>query len=112
MSIEIYEYSVSDFIETDDDGQMSDDINSWSIGLWFDDWDRTDVEKIYLAWDDNDIVGFQTVNSSFKTTAIEVKESYRGQDISIKLIEYSECYEPDRNENPEFWARVASEYVS
>jgi GNAT superfamily N-acetyltransferase len=103
-NIEIYCYEDD---ELDLEQEIRDDINAWSIGLWFDDCDQAGVEKVYLAWDDNDIVAFQTVNSSNETVAIEVKESYKGKGISFQLVEESGSYYPERNENPEFWSYVA-----
>ena len=109
-SIEVYSYTISEFLETDEDGEMTQECYSWTIGLWFDEWEQSGVETIYLAWDDNDIVGFQTVNSDNQTIAIEIKESHKGQGISRLLIEESGSYLPERNENPTFWGWALKEY--
>lgn len=106
--LEIHRYTINEFVEIDDDQQMTDDLHNWS-DLWFDEWDQTDIEEIYLCWDDNDIVAFQTVNLCGLTTAIEVKEGHRGQGIARLLIEKSGSCKPDRNANPLFWGKIESE---
>jgi GNAT superfamily N-acetyltransferase len=111
MTIEICKYTVSDFVEIDEDGEMTNELRNWSIGLWFDDWECSDIETIYLAWDDNDIVGFQTTNLSNETVAIEIKESHREQGLARMLLDESESFIPDRNENPSFWAWVKQTYL-
>jgi GNAT superfamily N-acetyltransferase len=103
-NIEIYCYEDD---ELDLEQEIRDDLNSWSIGLWYDDLEEAGVEKVFLAWDGNEIIGFQTVNESRETVAIEIHDSYKGQGISFQLIEESGSYLPERNENPEFWSYVA-----
>ena len=105
--IEVYTYKND---ELDLEQEIRDDLGGWSIGLWFDDLDQAGVEKCFLAWDDNDIVGFQTVNSNNETIAIEVKSDYQGKGISIMLIKESGSYLPERDENPSFWAWANSEF--
>ena len=82
---------------------FKDDINQWSIGLWWNDLEEAGVESTILVWDNNDIVGFQTVNIDGKTIAIEVKEGYQGVGIAEMMIRESQSYIPERNENPSFW---------
>jgi len=108
--IEIYEYTVKSFI-ANDEGLMSGDIGNWSIGLWFDDWEVSNINSIFLAWEDNDIVAFQTVNSNGETVAIEVKDSHQGMGISRMLLESSRSFTPEKNENPDFWGWVEQNYL-
>jgi GNAT superfamily N-acetyltransferase len=105
MEIEIYRYSNEDI-----DDEMKEDIESWSNCLWYNDLDQAGVELTILAWDDNDIIGYQTVNSCHDTVAIEVHPDYQGKGIARLMIEESLSYRPDRNENPDFWAWAESEF--
>ena len=81
---EVFTYSNDEISQA-----IKDDISEWSIGLWWDDLDEADVSNTILVWDDNDIIGFQTINSDNETIAIEVKESYQGKGISRLMINES-----------------------
>lgn len=79
----------------------------WS-NLWWSDLEEAGVENLYVASINCNIVGFMTVSIDNECVAIEVHPEFQGKGIARKLIEESECYKPERNENPEFWAAVAT----
>ncbi len=37
-------------------------------------------------------------------------QQYKGQGIGRALVQESGCYRPDRNECPEFWAKMTEEF--
>lgn len=103
--IEVYEMSDIDNFEG-----YAEQVASWSIGLWFDDFEEAGIERCYFAFRGDEVVGFQTVDCDGKCTAIEVKSEWQGRGVSSALIEESGCYRPDRNENPEFWAAMEEKF--
>ena len=105
MEIDIYERRDIEGFE-----EYAAEINKWSIGLWFDDFEEAGIEKCYIAFDGDDAVGFQTIDADGCCTAIEVKCDYQRKGIAAALIEESGCYRPDRNENPEFWSVIEERY--
>lgn len=101
-AIEIYLYNVDEIT-----AKMNEEISQWSNGLWWEDLEEAGVDRVALAWDGDDIIGYQTISIDGLCVAIEVKESHMGQGISRNLIEESGCNRPERNENPEFWEAVS-----
>jgi hypothetical protein len=99
--IEVYSYEPSEVSEN-----MNSQLESWSQ-LWYEDLEEAGVYSLIVAWDGDDVIGFQTINDCNECVAIEVKDSHLGQGISRLLIEESGCSKPERNENPEFWEAVA-----
>ena len=80
--------------------------------LWWSDWEEAGVERVYVAEaEDGEIVGFQSINGDRQTVAIEVKDAHRGNGVALLLIEESGSFKPERNENPEFWAKVADSFT-
>jgi hypothetical protein len=66
----------------------------------------------YIAVDDDDeVVGFQAVNSKKETVAIEIHPRYQHtHNIAFDLVKESGSIKPERNDNPSlwaFWAEVA-----
>jgi len=100
--IKVYAYDLNEISTA-----ISEELNNWSM-LWYEDLEEAGVSSLVLAWDGDDIVGFQSINSDNRCVAIEVKDSHQGQGISRLMIEESGCYKPERNENPEFWGIVAN----
>jgi GNAT superfamily N-acetyltransferase len=100
-SVEINEYS-------------QDEINNkwfdWSCGLWFDDFEEAGIDRCYIATVDDVVVGFQTVSGDGLCVAIEVHPDYQEQGIASALVEESNCWKPERNECPEFWASMREKY--
>lgn len=81
------------------------------FSLWWSDWEEAGIECCYLALnEEGDVVGFQTINIDGLCIAIEVKEGFQGQGIGSMLIESSGCWNPDRNECPEFWESMQEKY--
>lgn len=101
-AIEIFNYSTEEIT-----AKMNEEISQWSNGLWWEDLEEAGVERIALAWDGDDIIGYQTISLDGLCVAIEVKDTHMGQSISRQLIEESGCNRPERNENPEFWEAVS-----
>lgn len=102
---EVYERSDIEGFE-----EYANQIDRWSIGLWWGDFEEAGIEKCFVAFDGDKPVGFQTVNRDGDCTAIEIKSDYQGKGIAGLLVEESGCYRPDRNENPEFWAAMEGKY--
>lgn len=94
----------------DQDSEYAEQINNWSCGLWWGDFEEARIEACYVAFDGDSPIGFQTVNNDGFCTAIEVNPKYQGQGIASMLVEESGCWRPDRNENPEFWSAMKEKY--
>lgn len=101
MTIEIYEKS--DIIDFD---YYVSQVEFKSYGLWYGDLEEAGIDRVYFAFDDDEVVGFQTINSDGFCVAIETFESHQGRGIARALIEESGCYRPERNENREFWLKM------
>ena len=97
--LEIYEY---------DQTEIDESWFDWSGGLWWPDFEEAGIEKCFVAFLGDEVVGFQTVNASCDCVAIEAK--YQNQGIGRALVQESGCYRPDRNECPEFWAKMTEEF--
>ena len=79
--------------------------------LWWSDFEDAGIERLWLAEDNHgNVVGFLTSNADGFCVAIEVIESAKGQGVARALIEESNCWRPDRNECPGFWAKMAEEF--
>lgn len=73
---------------------------SWS-DLWWEDLEEAGIEDVYVCFEGNQAVGFQTVSIDNECVAIEVHPDFQGQGITRLLIEESNCTKPERNENPQ-----------
>ena len=102
MAIEIYTIN--------QDSEYATQIDYWSCGLWWGDFEEANINACYVAFDGDRPVGFQTVNTDGLCTAIEVHPDYQGQGIASALVEESGCWQPDRNENKEFWATIEEKF--
>lgn len=98
---EVYEYSQDEIKES---------WMVWSGGLWWPDFEEAGVRHCYIAWIGDEVAGFQTVNDSRETIAIEVRTEFRGHGVALALIEESESCRPERDENPAFWAAIANRF--
>ena len=78
--------------------------------LWYEDLEEAGVEDVFVAFDGGTVIGFQTVDRDGYCCAIEVLEEYQGQGIGKLLVKESGCFKPDRNECPEFWAKMEEEF--
>ena len=101
-TIEVQQFTVEEFDEYFDH-EMFD-----GFSLWYEDLEESGVESLYVAYDGDKIVGFQTVNADNRCIAIEALVSSRG--IGTALVEASGCYKPERNECPEFWEKMNEIY--
>lgn len=95
--------------EIEQDSEVATQINSWSA-LWWPDFEEAGIDRCYVAFDGDFSIGFQTVDRDGLCTAIEVHPKYQGQGIATALVEESNCWKPDRNENPEFWAAMEEKF--
>lgn len=98
--IEVYEKNDIEAFDT-----YAQSIDFWAQ-LWWADLEEAGVTFCYLAFDKDKVVAFQTVSENNRCVAIEVHPDYRGQRISNLLIEESECFRPEANENKNFWAAM------
>jgi GNAT superfamily N-acetyltransferase len=81
------------------------------FSLWWSEFEESGTEQVWLAEDSRgDVVGFLTANADGLCLAIEVIESAQGQGVARMLVEESGCWKPERDENPEFWAKMADEF--
>lgn len=84
-------------------------INEWSCGLWYPDFEEAGVEKCFVVLEDNgQPIAYQTVSPDYLCVAIEVAPDYQEKGIAWALIEESNCWKPERNECPEFWEAIAT----
>jgi GNAT superfamily N-acetyltransferase len=91
--------------------QVNDPSMHRAFDLWWSDFEEAGIERLWLAEDDEgDVVGFLTANGDGHCVAIEVIESAQGRGIARALVEESNCWKPDRDECPEFWAKMAEEF--
>ena len=91
--------------------QVNDTAMHRSFDLWWSDFEEAGIERLWLAEDaEGDVVGFLTANADGLCVAIEVVESAQGQGIARALVEESNCWKPDRDEAPGFWAKMADEF--
>ena len=95
MTLEVWDY------ERD---EVKDHWFEWSCGLWWSNFEEAGIEQCFIAWDGDEVVGYQTVDSDGLCVAIEAK--YPGNGIGSALIEESGCTEPRENECPEFWEKI------
>jgi len=99
---EIYEYELSEVPSESLDSKFS---------LWWSEFEEAGIERVWLAEDSQgDVVGFLTANADGLCVAVEVIPSAQGQGVARSLVEESNCWRPDRDENPEFWAKMADEF--
>lgn len=84
---------------------------SWS-NLWYEDLNEARVSKVFFAFEDDgdEVVAFQTVSSDDLCVAIETKDGFTGKGAARSLIEESNCWKPERNECPDFWAHIAEDF--
>ena len=101
-TIEVQQFTVEEF-DTYFDHDMFD-----VFVLWYEDLEEAGVKALYVAYDGDKIVGFQTVNKDDLCIALEALEA--GKSIGFALVEASGCYKPEKNACPEFWARMAERF--
>ena len=101
-TIEVQQFTVEEF-DTYFDHDMFD-----GFALWYEELEEAGVQSLFVAYDGDKIVGFQTINADNRCIAIEALETGRG--IGTALVEVSGCYKPERNECPEFWAKMAERF--
>jgi hypothetical protein len=100
--IEVQQFTADEF-NTYFDHEMFE-----AFSLWYEDLEEAGVENLYVAYDGDKIIGFQTVNADNRCVAIESIEQVKG--IGSALVEASGCYKPEKNECPEFWEKMAEIY--
>lgn len=96
--IQIWEYSRD---------EIKDSWFEWSCGLWWPDFEEAGIEQCFIAWDGDDVVGYQTIDADGLCVAIEVKEP--GNGIGTALVAESGCTAPKENECPEFWEKFEND---
>lgn len=90
--------------------EVNDFVFNQRFQLWWSDFEEAGVDRLFVAFDDeDDVIGFQTINRDGLCVAIEVIESAKGQGVGRLLVEESNCWRPEQNECPEFWAKMAEE---
>lgn len=77
------------------------------FSLWYSNLEEAGVRKVFIAYEDGQIVGFLTTNADNQAIAIEVLPDFRGQGVASQMLDVARCYCPERNENPEFWRRIS-----
>ena len=98
-TVEVQEFTTEEFDEYFDIEMFE------SFSLWYDDLEEAGVQLLYVAYNGDKIIGFQTVNGDNRCVAIESIE--QGKGIGFALVAASGCYKPEKNECPEFWAKMA-----
>ena len=98
-AIEVQQFTIEEFDEYFDHDMFD------GFALWYEDLEEAGVESLYVAYDGGKIIGFQTVNADNRCVAIESIE--QGKGIGFALVAASGCYKPEKNECPEFWAKMA-----
>lgn len=99
------------YVEELEQHEINDFLFNQKFDLWWSDFEEAGIDRLFVAFDDeDDVVGFQTVNRDGLCVAIEVVESAQGQGVGRALVEESNCWRPDRNEHPEFWAKMEEEF--
>lgn len=101
-AIEVQQFTVEEFDEYFDHEMFE------GFSLWYEDLEEAEVESLYVAYDGDKIIGFQTVNADNRCIAIEAVR--QGKGIGTALVEASSCYKPERNEAPEFWEKMNEIY--
>lgn len=106
---EVYEFSKGEMNERP--RMMARLAEASKGGLWYSDLDEAGVETIFVAFDGDEIktaaiLGWQTVSRAHKCVAIE---SY-AKGVGSELVEVSGCWQPEHNENPGFWAKMAERF--
>jgi GNAT superfamily N-acetyltransferase len=94
----------------DQDLKYTIEIDKWSCGLWWADFDEAGINICYVALQGDRPVGFQTINHDGFCIAIEVDAEFQGKGIASMLVEESGCWRPDRNENPGFWTAMKEKF--
>lgn len=101
MAINVWEYTRD---EIEDEWC---DSAEYPTGLWWSDFEEAGVEKCFIAWIGDEVVGWQTVNIDGLCVGIEVKTRFQGQGVARALIKESGCRQPADDQNPDFWESVA-----
>lgn len=107
---EVYEFSAEEMM-TERPKLMARLAAASKGGLWYADLAEAGVETVFVAFDSDEIktaqiLGWQTVSRTNKCVAIE---SY-SQGVGSELVEASGCWQPEHNENPAFWAKMAERF--
>ena len=76
--------------------------------LWYNDLEQAGVDRLYVAESDDRVIGFMTVNADRQCVAIEVAGDWLGKDVGTALVEEAWVFEPERNECPGFWSKMAA----
>jgi len=101
-AIEVQQFTVQEFDEYFDHEMFE------SFSLWYEELEEAGVKNLYVAYDGDKIVGFQTVNADNRCIAIESID--QGKGIGSALVAESGCYKPEKNECPEFWEKMMEIY--
>lgn len=101
-AIKIYEYSRE---------EIDDSLFDWSDGHWWPDFEEAGIDRCYIAWSDNQAVGYQTINRDGLCVAIEVHPDFHRQGVASALVEDSGCWQPEDNESPDFWAAMEAKFA-
>lgn len=107
---EIYEFSREE-METERPKLMARLAAASKGGLWYENLAEAGVETVFVAFDSDEIktaqiLGWQTVSRTLKCVAIE---SY-AKGVGSELVEASGCWQPEADECPAFWAKMADRF--
>ena len=76
--------------------------------LWYDDLEEAGITEVFVAFsEDQEIIGFQSINADNQCVAIEVIPEYQNKGVALALIDFSKCSTPERNENESFWKKIS-----
>lgn len=99
-----------EIIEIDQNNEMCQQIDNWSDGHWYGNFEEAGVSACYVAIENKIPIAFQTVNIDGLCIAIEVHPKYQRKGIARQLVEESNCWRPERNEHPSFWSKMQEEF--
>ena len=99
------------YVEHLEQCQVNDSAFHRLFDLWWSDFQEAGIDSLYVAFSDEDeVIGFQTVNEDGLCIAIEVIKSAQGQGVGRELVKESGCWKPDDNQAPEFWEKMSEEF--
>lgn len=96
--------------EINENSKYSQEINEWSCGLWYSDFDEAGIKVCYVAFIGDFPIGWQTTNIDNFCVAIEVHPDYQGLGVASALIEESGAWRPEQNGFREFWDKMKAEF--
>jgi hypothetical protein len=75
------------------------------FSLWWDAFKEADMSAIIAVFE-NQVVGFQSINSDGETVKIKILPTHQTQGIAATLMKNSGSYRPERTGNENFWEQI------